>query len=76
MHCKICGLETERNTCKQCNYFLEKNVSEETLRKMYSDDETKGVWKENMKIASELAEVYYEYLIENYNNRLNSTDLR
>jgi hypothetical protein len=67
MHCRICGKSAKQtDLCKACTYYSKHGASEEALRRMYSDDETKKIWRENKKIAEELANAYYDSVIENY----------
>ena len=67
MHCKICGKKSDENRlCKECIYFLGHGANEETLRIMYSDDNTKKVWEENKAISQELADAYYDSVLDGY----------
>jgi hypothetical protein len=67
MYCRLCGKEShEKRECKNCTYFLNNGADEETLKKMYSDDRTKRIWKENRDISVKLAMHYYRHLLEEY----------
>lgn len=65
-YCKICGHKSKGRVCDDCQYFLDRGVDEETIRKMLSNDKVKKIWKENEKYAEELAHAYYDSVIENY----------
>ena len=65
-YCRICGKESGKRVCTNCQYFLDNRADEETIKKMLSDDETKKIWKANEKYAEELGEAYYDSVIENY----------
>ena len=67
MRCRICGKDSKKEReCPQCTYFLKHRAYEETIKATYADDETNKVWKENENVADELAEAYYDSLIDNY----------
>ena len=67
MRCRICGKDSKKEReCSQCTYFLKHGADEETIKATYSDDETNKVWQENKNVADELAEAYYDSLIDNY----------
>src|SRR3989339_989365 len=71
LHCTICG-KTSGNErfCKNCAYLLKNGGSEETIRKMLSDDTVKKIWKENKAIAEKLANAYYESVLESYKKQM------
>lgn len=70
MHCRICGNKSDENRlCNKCKYFLDNRTSEEALRRMYSDDKTKKVWEENKNIAEDLADAYYEHILQQYESK-------
>lgn len=64
--CGICGRESEKRVCTNCQYFLDNGSDEETIKKMLSDDNANRIWKANNKYAEELGDAYYESVIENY----------
>jgi len=66
MNCRICGKKSQERVCKRCNYFLKYGATEEIIKNMLSDTKTQKIWKENEKIAKDLADVYYDSTIENY----------
>jgi hypothetical protein len=67
MRCRICGKNSKKEReCPQCTYFLKHGADEETIKATYVDDETNKVWQENKNVADELAEAYYDSLIDNY----------
>src|SRR3989338_7017546 len=67
MNCRICERQSGvRMECKDCRYFLKNGTSEDALRAMHSDLRTKEIWKENEKIANELAQAYYDFVIDEY----------
>lgn len=67
MHCKICGKKSHRkNICKDCDYFLKHGATEEAIKSMLADTRSQKIWKEDEKIAHELADAYYNSTIENY----------
>ena len=70
MYCKICGKKADENRiCKECGYFLDRGADEESLRRMYSDDKTKKVWEDNKEISQDLADTYYDFVLEEYKNK-------
>ena len=67
MRCRICGKDSKNEKeCPQCVNFLKHGADEKTIKATYSDDETNKVWQENKNVADELAEAYYDSLIDNY----------
>lgn len=67
MHCKICGKKSnKKNICENCNYFLKHGTTEESIKNMITDVRAQKIWKENEKIAQDLANAYYNSTIENY----------
>lgn len=73
MFCRICGKKSDSSRlCPQCEYFVRHGADEETIKRLYSDDETKKVWKANELLAEELADAYYESTIENYKGKRTS----
>ena len=67
MNCRICGRVSEgKRVCRSCIYLLRHGADELSIRRMLSDDVTMKIWKENEKTSKELAEVYYESLIDAY----------
>ena len=64
--CRICGQKAKEGVCDRCNYFLSHGADEDTIKKMLSDDTAKQIWVENEKIAEELADAYYDGVLDNY----------
>jgi hypothetical protein len=68
MRCRICGKASDNQSeCKSCDYFLRHGSDEETIKRMYSDDKARKIWKENEEIAVDLADAYYDSLLDGYN---------
>ena len=65
-YCKICGKESGKRVCVNCQYLLDNGADEKTIKKMLSDDATKKIWKDNERYSEELGEAYYDSVIENY----------
>ena len=74
VYCRICGKESEKRTCANCQYFLDNGADEQTIKKMLSDDKTKKAWKANEIYSEELGEAYYDSVIENYKVTNNSKE--
>ena len=71
MHCRICGNKSdESRLCKNCKYLLDNGSDEYTIRRMLSDDKTKKVWEENKKIAQDLADTYYDSVLQGYKTQI------
>ncbi len=69
-NCRICGKECGKlRVCGDCAYLIRQGASEETIKKMLSDDATNKVWAENKGIADELADAYYGTVLEDYKNQ-------
>lgn len=70
MRCKVCGKESGKtNVCSKCSYFLKHGGDEKSLKEMYSDEKAQKVWKEDEALADELAEVYYDGILDSYGER-------
>ncbi|MBI4981175.1 hypothetical protein HZC30_06495 [Candidatus Woesearchaeota archaeon] len=66
--CRICGNGIK--LCERCNYLLKNGANEETIKKTLSDTRTNQIWDENKKVAEELANAYYDSVLNEYKKQL------
>ncbi|OYT32599.1 hypothetical protein B6U93_01230 [Candidatus Woesearchaeota archaeon ex4484_78] len=59
--CRFCGKESKLEMCEEC------------IKKQHPD-RTEKIWKENQKLADDLGQAYYDFLLKEYNKKITSKD--
>lgn len=66
MICDMCERESEKKVCDECLFMLNNGADKESIRKMMSEDFMQKISNNNGKYAEDLADAYYDSVIEEY----------